>query len=153
MVLGSPRSKLGPKTKITWIRDPICCLMCIDLSYAFHIDIFLQCRTLHCKTRRASINMPKAIGPNIISLIIMPPWKSIGNILCATHGDLGMCKLLTLLWWWARMAAQGWEKLMWLGLCDLSSTLGENLTLHLVEPNTSSPSRWGVRVVNKDLEA
>jgi hypothetical protein len=43
-------------------------LVCIDFSYALHIGIFLQCKTLHCKARRTLINMPKnplTHGPSI----------------------------------------------------------------------------------------
>lgn len=52
------------KTRITWNWGPKCCLLCIDLSHALGTCIFLQCRTLHCKTKRAPINMPKAIPIN-----------------------------------------------------------------------------------------
>ncbi len=61
MVLESPRLKLGPKTRITWSWGPICFLTDIDFSCALHTDIFLQCKTLHYKTKRATINMLEAI--------------------------------------------------------------------------------------------
>ncbi len=61
MVLKRPKLKLGPKTRITWNWGPECHLICIDISCALHINIFLQCKTLHYKIRRALINMPKVI--------------------------------------------------------------------------------------------
>ncbi len=61
MVLESPRSILNPKTRITWSWGPRCLLICIDFTCALHTDIFLQCKTLHNKTRKALINMPNAI--------------------------------------------------------------------------------------------
>jgi hypothetical protein len=61
MVLGSLRSKLCPKTIITWSWGPKCHLVCIDLSCALHIKVFSPCKTLHYGTRRASINMLEAI--------------------------------------------------------------------------------------------
>ncbi len=61
VVLGSPRLKLGPKTIITWSWGPKCHLVCIDLSCALHTEVFSPRRTLHCKTKKASINMLEAI--------------------------------------------------------------------------------------------
>jgi hypothetical protein len=70
--------------------------MCIDFTYALHIDIFLQCRILHYKTRKALINMLKAI-PTYNFINCYATLKKIRNILWTTHGDPGIGKLSTLL--------------------------------------------------------
>jgi hypothetical protein len=79
MVLQNPNLKLNPKIKITWSWNPSCCFVCIDLYYALDICIYLQCRTLLSKTRRAPINMPHAIVTYIISLTSMPNYKIHGS--------------------------------------------------------------------------
>jgi hypothetical protein len=61
MVIKKPKLKLGPKTIITWNWGFECHLIYIDISCALHIDILLQCKTLHYRIRRALINMPKVI--------------------------------------------------------------------------------------------
>ncbi len=84
MVPKRPKSKLGPKTKITWKWGPKFRLICIDISCALHIDIFLQCKTLHYRIRKALIKMPKVIPTHNLINHYATLRKYKKHILCNT---------------------------------------------------------------------
>jgi len=116
-----------------------------------HFTSVFVCNAEHCTTKlgghQSICQMP---SPHIISLIVTPPWKSIGNIFCVTHGDPGLDKSLTLLGWQTWTPTQGWKELTRSSLCDSSFMPSKKLALHLAKPNTSSSSKWEVYVVNED---
>ncbi len=140
MVLKSPILKLGPKTRITWSSSPRCHLMCIDFTFAFCINILLQCRILHYKIMRALINMPKAITThNLIDYYAtLKIYRK--HILCNTWRleDKQVINTNRLTSKNDHMRAREIDmvRLMRFVIYPL-----ENLALCLVEPNTSSPSK------------
>jgi hypothetical protein len=98
MVFRSPKSKLGPKTKIPWSRGPKYCFMCIDFSYALDTNIFWQCRTLHYKTKMAPINMTEAIPTHNFIDHYVTLRKYRKHILCNTwrHMDVQVVDIVRI---------------------------------------------------------
>jgi hypothetical protein len=140
MVFKSPILKLGPKTRITWSSGPRCHLLCIDFTCAFCTDILLQCRTLHYKIMRASINMPKAITTHNLTDRYATLKKYRKHILCNTW-RLEDKQIINTIGLTSRKGHMRPREIDAVRFMRFVIRPFEKLALCLVEPNTSSPSK------------
>ncbi len=133
MVFKSSKLELNPKTKITWTWDLSCEHLTLDTC------IYLQCITLHYRTKKALINMLETIPTHNLSNFYPTLRNYKIHILWNIWRPMDMQVINSVGLTCKNGQTRGRKKLTQLGLWDLSSPPRKQSTLHQEDQTPPHP--------------